>query len=149
MIGFVLFLYLDGWGADWEWYDSSKRVEGFYYDKKSLTYPSKNIARVWQKIVYNEEGVNNIVEKRGEKFKSLSYDKALVEYDCPEGKQRLLSLTRYSHEDEVLFSDDVPDMNWSSILPDSIANRLYTILCKQPRPEEKPTKTKIRPNQKK
>ncbi len=125
----LFFSSVEGRGADWKVY--STLDDGiFYYDAESITRLSKDVVRVWDKTVYNKEGVNDIVAKMGDRFKTLSESIQLTELQCAEKKWRVLAAAAYSSGGEVLISRDSIESEWKSITPESVTESLHKILCK-------------------
>jgi hypothetical protein len=60
-----------GWGADWQSYGADW-VGVSYYDAESITRPSKDVVRVWDKLIYTEKGLTDMVARLGERNRTLS-----------------------------------------------------------------------------
>ena len=127
----VLFLFTEGWEADWKRFDSNVYGDN-YYDRGSIIRGSKNIVRVLVKYVPNEKGVMNAVERMGEQFKTLRDSQTLVELECAEKKFRILSVTLYSKEGGILYSEkwEEQESRWVLVTPQSGWGSLHGILCK-------------------
>jgi hypothetical protein len=126
----VLFLSMEGWGADWKLFFTTTH-DYFYYDAESITHPSKDVVRVWGREVFTEKGVIEMVGVLGENFKTLSYWMDLVEFHCGDRKFRHLSSVAYSTDETLLHSFDDQEPKWYFISPESmLLNVLYNILCK-------------------
>jgi len=54
VIGLAMFSYAEAWGADWK-FSSEADLFISYYDKETISCPSKNIIGVWMKEVNTEE----------------------------------------------------------------------------------------------
>jgi len=118
----------DVYGADWKFYGSSENFLG-YYDAQSITRLSKNIVRVWEKRNYTEKGIIDMVGELGKKYKDLSYSKALIEINCLEKMNCLLSGASYDNEGGVIYFFSFPS-KWEFIFPESMAEILYKEICK-------------------
>ena len=130
VIGFVLFFSsMEGWGVDWEKYSESNAVI-FYYDTEGITYPSKDVANVWGKLIYKAKGITGMVEEYGKMFETLSHSINLNELHCAEKKMRSLSSVYFSMDGNIFAKDQSPETNWRSITPDSVAESLHKIVCK-------------------
>ncbi|MGB7574018.1 MAG: surface-adhesin E family protein [Thermodesulfobacteriota bacterium] len=119
---------LKAWGADWKYIEETYAGK-FFYDADSIR-PSKDIGRVWIKLVYTEKGVNYMVSFLGEKYRTLSYAILLFEYHCGDKKKCIVPVVCYSRDGKVLISADDQNPNWDFISPDSIDEALYKIICK-------------------
>ncbi len=93
----VLFLCIEGWGADWKLFFTTTD-EHFYYDAESITHPLEGAIRVWCKQVYTEKGVSAMAGHLREEAK-ISYWMDLAEFHCADRKFRLLSSVAYSTDE--------------------------------------------------
>jgi len=80
--------------GDWKLYSFNDNGQ-FYHDPESITHPSENIVRVWERMNFTEKGVINWLGQLGKGYENLSQTEALHEIDCAQKKQRILSLTYY------------------------------------------------------
>jgi hypothetical protein len=129
LIGVLIFGYAEVWGEDWKVFASG--VYGLcYYDAESITRPSKNIVRVWEKIVYSEKGVIKAVKELGERYKTASYSLDLSEIDCIEKKRNTLMLVFYAKGGSVISTEQLSETEWSFIIPGSMEEILYKAVCK-------------------
>lgn len=130
VIGYIVFFScMEGWGEDWEKHGESDKMF-FYYDAESIIRPSKDVVKVWGKLIYKVKGITEMVEEFGKKYETLSHSLNLIEIHCAEKKIRRLSFVHYSTDGNVLNSGQSPKENWSIIPPDSIGESLYKFLCK-------------------
>ena len=112
--------------------------ERFYlYDAQSITHPSKDAVRAWEKQVFTEKGVE-AMRKLRETSSTLDYIIALKEYDCKEKKSVSLQLIAYSKDGSIL-ENSRPSKGWNFIAPDTVGDSLFKILCKTTS-KQKPTK---------
>jgi hypothetical protein len=128
LIGLAILGCAEVWGADWKFYGSTENYLG-YYDAQSITSPSKNIVRVWTRLVWTEKGVLGWVEDLGEKCENLSHTIFLQEVNCAEKKLRLLSETHYDNKGSVIKSFSSPG-EWRFIIPETVTESLYKEICK-------------------
>ena len=93
---------------------------------------SQDIVEVWTKSEYTEKGVADLVKKFGKHYENLSYSLELWEINCAEKKHRLLSITAYSEEGNILYTDQAGSRPppWKIIPRGSIEESLYGALCK-------------------
>jgi hypothetical protein len=131
IIGIALFDCAEVWGADWKFISSTDLYECFY-DAENMTRSSKNIVGVWTKLVYTERGITGIVKEFGKHYENLSYSLELWEIDCAKKKQRILSITEYSAEGNILYTNPTKSRPsaWKSISRESVGESLYKIICK-------------------
>jgi hypothetical protein len=128
VIGLIIFGNIEAWGVDWKIY-SEHELAIYSYDTESLTRTSKNITRVWVKLVYTNKGVMDWVEKSGGRYKNLWYTIELDEINCQEKKSQTLKIILYSKEGTVLHSSS-REGEWDYIIPGSIREVLYQAVCK-------------------
>jgi len=129
LIGLIILTYAEVWGTDWKVYGETDKAT-FYYDTESITHPSKDVVRVWTKQVYTEKGIIEMVGDFGEIFRTLNDSIDLREYHCVDKKYCLLYITFYSTDGEVLSTVNYSEPMWYFIVPRSIGEDIYDILCK-------------------
>jgi hypothetical protein len=129
LIGLSIFGYAEVWGADWMFVGKTT-YHSLYYDADGITRPSKNIVRVWEKIVYTDKGIIDMVGKFGSHYENLEYTLNLWEFNCLDKMSRLLTSISYSQKGEVLQSFNYDIAKWGFFPPDSIREALYEAVCK-------------------
>ncbi len=127
-IGVILSFHADVWGAGWKYIEEAYAGK-YLYDAESMR-PSKDIARVWTKVIYTEKGVNYMVSLRDGRYRTLSHAIFLFEFHCGDKKKCVLPIACYSKDGKVLISADDQNFNLNFICPDSIDEALGKILCK-------------------
>ena len=65
LIGLAIFDPTEVWGQDWRLYGEDP-FASYYYDAAKVIRSSKNIVRVWGKVVYKKDGVTKLVARLGE-----------------------------------------------------------------------------------
>ncbi len=129
LVGLAIFGYVEVWGADWKCHGETDDGT-FFYDATSITHPSKNIVRVWTRIVFTEKGVIGTVGKFGSRFENLGHALNLWEFNCSKKMGRLLTTIYYSKNGEVM-EDFKHDMaTWELVPPASVIDDLYKAVCK-------------------
>lgn len=126
LIGLAMLGYVEGWGADWMLIKTTGEGD-FFYDAENITRPSKNTVGIWLKLVYSEKA-----KGRGGPD-HLSQTVGLWEINCADKMIRLLSMSHYAKEEEMLYPSSprillTPD--WESIGPDMPLQAIYTKVCK-------------------
>ena len=112
----VLLSFQNVYGDDWI---CSDRDECLYSYNKKIIRVSKNIVRVWGKVIndtYDDE------------YKSYSI--VLNEIDCKKKTMKLIKGTKYKMDGSVIQRIGFPDTKPESIIPDSIGESLYNQVCK-------------------
>ncbi len=130
-IGLVLFCNAEVWGADWKLFAETDSYECFY-DAEGATPSSNNVVDVWAKLEYTKKGVTGVVEKFGKHYADLSYSLELLEINCGEKKDRVLSITEYSADGKILYANSVRGRlpAWKIIPRESVDESLYKAVCK-------------------
>ena len=128
VFGLIIISMGDVYGADWKPYYFHEILSA-YYDAQSITRPSKNIVRVWEKRNFTKKGVVDMMGRLGKEYKNLSHLINLQEINCIEKKARLLSGTWYDNKGGVIDSFSSP-LEWDFIVPESMNEALYEEICK-------------------
>ncbi len=130
-IGFALLTYTEARGADWKLFAETDLYECFY-DAEDTIPSSKNIVDVWAKLEYTKKGIAGVVKEFGKHYADLSYSLELLEINCPEKKERLLSITEYSEEGKILYANSVQGRlpAWKIIPDKSVDESLYKAICR-------------------
>ena len=102
--------YAKVWGAEWK--EFAEATTGiFYYDKGSVTSPSKDFFRVW---IHNEN----------------KQETSLIEINCREKDYRVLDVVKYDEKDRIKERYDYYDNpNWLVISMNTVPEPLHSILC--------------------
>jgi hypothetical protein len=119
------------WAADWKLFAETDLYECFY-DAEDATPPSNDIVDVWAKLEYTKKGVKGIVKEFGKYYANLSFSLELLEINCAEKKDRILSITGYSAEGKILYANSAEGHlpPWKTIPRESVDERLYKAVCK-------------------
>jgi hypothetical protein len=129
VIGFTMFANTEVCGEDWKFY--SQTAEALYYfDAKSETPSDKNVIRVQVRLNFTDKGLNEMVEKFGERYRNISHELNDYEINCADKMFRVLAVTRYSKEGKILLTVSRDEAGWTSIPPDSTSESLYKEVCK-------------------
>jgi hypothetical protein len=131
LIGLFIFGYAEVWGADWKLYAKTDLHECFY-NAENMIRSSQDIVEVWTKLEYTERGIIETVKKFGKHYENLSYSLELWEINYAEKKHRLLSITLYSVEGNILYTNQAGSRPppWKIISRESIEESLYKAVCK-------------------
>jgi len=121
------------WAADWVLLRSSD-VGKIYYDKSNIEKINKNITRVWNKKIYNEDGKKEDflelkrINKAPDNADLLNYSLALCEIGCVNGKYRVSSFYFYDEKSNLIYSTK-KSSKWVDVISDSIMEDLKNIVC--------------------
>jgi hypothetical protein len=132
IIFLLTFLSLS-YSAEWEIY--AKGIFGIhYYDKENITHMTNNIIRVWDKCIYSDAGKDDAIKHFGDSFKDIKYTLRLYQIKCNEKIGTSLHGTSYDSKGLVIATADFQEDN-HFILPDSIDEELYKIVCEKTKQE--------------
>ncbi len=125
LIGPIILGFPKAFGEDWKFLQRNARGE-FFYDAENMNRPSADIIGVWLKVIYSEKF------KEQEGFGNLSQAIGFWEINCAEKKARLLSISHYSKEVELIHPyPRVPlTPDWESMAPDTVLDGLRIQVCK-------------------
>jgi hypothetical protein len=131
IIGLAILSHANVWGADWRLYAKTDLYECFY-NAEDMIRSSEDIVKVWAKLVYTERGVIEMVKEFGKHYENLTYSLELWEINCAGKKHRLLSITAYSVEGNILYTNQtgVAPPPWKIISRESVGESLYKAVCK-------------------
>ena len=131
MIGLATLGQEAAWADDWRLYAKTDSYECFYNAEDMIRSPEDNV-KVWTKLEYTQRGVVEMVREFGKHYEKLSYSEELREINCTDKKHRLLSITAYSTEGNILYTNQAGSRlpPWKVISPKSIEGSLYKALCK-------------------
>ena len=120
-------------GAEWKPIGKSDTYE-YYYDAENITRLPGNIVRVWNKAVFNDKGVAEVVRELGSRYKEVYNSVEGYELNCPDKKARPVSLTYYSKKEAILGSSQsgsfTIEMKWDPIAPETAIELVYKAVCK-------------------
>jgi hypothetical protein len=110
-----IFCFSDVSGSDWVPFQLTKTNDVWYYNSKTINYPSKDSAEVLTKTIYTDEGKRRRLVTAGMsegEQKRQGYDKfkwsiTLWEIRCNSKKIRPLNTTDYNEDGGVLLSENL------------------------------------------
>ena len=130
VIGCIVFFFcIAGRGVNWKLIGQDVKGSVLEIDVASISRQPNNIVRVLVKHARSKESVSDWVSNFGEQYKDFSHSIDLEEYHCTEKKRRMLSLTQYSLDGGIIFSDNSPG-EWRFTIPDSTADAVFEAVCK-------------------
>ncbi len=136
LIGLGIFSDVEANGEDWKLFSVGNDGIFWSYDIRGVSHQPDNTIRVWVKRVKADEIFKTI--KSGAKIdrsqlesmiSGREYEKSLMEIDCAEKTVDRLQRLNYD-SNGVLKSGESKPGTKKVIPPDSVAERLYKILCK-------------------
>lgn len=139
LIGLIIFGYAEVWGEDWRLYWEDP-FASYYYDADQVIRPSKNIVKVWGKIVYTKNGVAESVARMGVRFKTTSFEINLSEFDCLQGQYKELQRTFFS--EKATNMGEQSNLSMSSVNQGSTQEKLFKIICKSAEADVRPIESK-------
>jgi len=104
---------------DWEKLTTTDDGNQLSYDKGSVRKIDTGIYRLWERIIYADENVQ-------ENVKTTVF---IREVNCRDSKQRIISIIDYDANGDKLFSGFDDQTAWSAIPPGTIVDNLKQIVC--------------------
>jgi hypothetical protein len=138
-IGFTLFYHAEVWGEDWRLYGQDG-FASYYYDADKTIRPSKNIVRVWGKVIYAKEGVTELATRLGKGFRTLNFSIDLYEFNWEKREYKELQRTFFSQR--ATYLGEQSDLSGGYVNQGSIQEKLYKIICKSMGEDVEPIKSK-------
>ena len=127
---FIIFSFcIEGWVADWKPIAKDSKGSVWEIDTASISLQPDDIVKIWLKKHYTKKELGDWVSNFGQKVNNLSYALSLEENHCKEKQKRVLSLTLYSLDGDVISSITSPG-EWMFIAPDSLASDILEQICK-------------------
>jgi len=113
---------------DWTLYGITKYFI-LFYDRNSITHPSKDVIRLWIKSVdkCNDAEGWEIKDQPNCANVEWLYVLTLTEIDCSKKQDRDIKSIGYSKEGRESLSDETSQ--WDDIIPDSYTDVLYRVVC--------------------
>ncbi len=119
----------------WIFVGFTKYRDALYIEKKSVSYPSPDIARVWSMIAPSEkskyrEEVKGELKKLKKSAKGLMYTEILNEIECRGNRIRFLQIVHFNAEGSIIHSAVSADYEWKIIYPGSLWQNIQSAACK-------------------
>ena len=124
----------DARGENWVFYATTSGGS-FFYDRDSIHNVSKDVIKVWTKLVYNDEGrAESLGELKKNKvstagFELLSESTTLWFLNCVDEQLKITQLLYYAKDGRVLRRVQTDEMDWTYIIPDSPMEQLMKTVC--------------------
>ncbi len=136
IVGLAIFFHADARGEDWKIFSVGSDGVFWSYDTQDVDYQPDNMIRVWVKKVKAEEIFKMI--KSGTKIdrsqlermiSGREYETSLMEIRCHEKTANHLQRLSYDSKGILRGGESQPRTK-RIIPPDSVAEKLYKIVCK-------------------
>lgn len=119
----------------WIFVGFTKYRDALYIEKKSVSYPSPDTARVWSMIAPSEkskyrEEVKGELKKLKKSAKGLKYIEILNEIECRGNRIRFLQIVYFNAEGSIIDSVPSADYDWKTIYPGSLWQNIQSAGCK-------------------
>ncbi|MCG6535117.1 MAG: hypothetical protein L7F78_10570 [Syntrophales bacterium LBB04] len=113
----------------------TKYRDAVYIEKKSVSHPSPDIARVWSLIAPSEKSkyrqeVKGELKKLKKSSKGLKYIEILNEIECKANRIRFLMIVYFNAEGSTIHSAASADQEWKIINPGSLWQNIQSAACK-------------------
>jgi hypothetical protein len=134
----MFFLVSQANAAEWVSIGESTLDTEWFYDRETLTEPSRDIMKVWTKQVFFDEGRKKNIQTRisdklpVDRYDLLSHSLLSWEINCSRRERRLTTLGKYFPDGVILASYTIklqPSEGWSPLTPGSIGEAMYKTVC--------------------
>jgi len=117
---FCLFLFVSPvLGIDWVKLATTGDGHELSYDKGSVREIDAGTYRLWERIIYSDEGMKDNV-------KTTVF---IREINCQKNQHRIISIIDYDARGDTLFSGSDGRANWSPIPAGTVLDDLKKIVC--------------------
>jgi hypothetical protein len=128
-------VYAQAGKEQWAFVGFTKYRDALYIEKKSVSYPSPDIAWVWSLIAPSEKSkyrqeVKEDLKKFKKPAKGLKYIEILNEIDCRGSRIRFLQIVYFSAQGSIIHSAASADQEWKIIYPGSLWQNMQSTACK-------------------
>ena len=128
-------VYAQAGKEQWIFVGFTKYRDALYIEKKSVSYPSPDIARVWSMIAPSEKSkyrqeVKGELKKLKKSAKGLKYTEILNEIECKGNRIRFLQIVHLTAEGSIIHSAASADQEWKIIYPGSLWQNIQSAACK-------------------
>ena len=124
VIGFVIFLSSEGWGANWELLNQYDFSDGWsvkqYYDTRSIVKVNGGNIRVW--IRQNDEKATKDSQE------DMPLHKKLIEIDCSSREVKYFRIITVLKDGDY---EEGIQKELDYLVPDSSKEGLYKVLCEK------------------
>jgi len=120
--------------SNWKQY-ATARGATFYYNWRTLIKKGNRV-KVWDKNVGDKEGYVENLRRHNlstTKYEDFAFAVARYEFDCTEQSYRILAFAEYDSKGNVIYSQGDEYGKWSSVIPDSITDKLFNAVCSSKR----------------
>ncbi len=130
-------------GSDWVYYGTGSPGDKYFYDKASIRNVSKNVIRVWTKVVYSDEGRTRKIsdyKKDGYSttgFERLSETQNLWLINCVDEIFTITEGRHHASDGRVLDMYKADKTVWGYAAPDSAVESLMKMVCEDARPKKR------------
>jgi hypothetical protein len=118
----------------WIYYGKTD-IADHYYDKKSMTYVSPKVIKVWKKEIYSKFGKDHVIQSRKKDkqpidgYNKLDFTTTLVEVDCMNNTRKSIKTIDYDDQGEILEDTDFQHPSIRQSIPESIGESLLREVC--------------------
>ena len=119
----------------WVFVGFTKYRDALYIEKKSVSHPSPDIARIWSLIAPSEKSkyrqeVKGELKKLKKSAKGLKYIEILNEIECRGNRIRFLQIVYFNAEGSIIHSAISGDQEWKIINSGSLWQNIQSAACK-------------------
>ncbi len=130
ILGPLCLVHSETLAADWRFYAGSE-FGSYHYNAENIGYFPNNIVRIWQKLVLTNKGRVSLKGEMGKEYENVTELAVLREMDCTSRRTRILEIAYCYEEGGVIKRESYQQIDWDSVIPDSVDDILHHAVCKQ------------------
>jgi hypothetical protein len=117
-------------GADWRFY-AGNEFGLYHYNAEDIRYLPDNLVGIWEKLVLTNKGRIHLIGELGKEYENVGELVVLRKIDCTGCRSRIIEIAYCSEEGRVIKRELYQELEWDSVIPDSVDDILYHVVCMQ------------------
>ncbi|HUH67129.1 MAG TPA: surface-adhesin E family protein [Syntrophales bacterium] len=128
-------VHAEGGKEEWTLAGFTKYRDALFIEKKSISYPSADLARVWSLVAPSEKSkyrneVKSELRELKKSIKGYRYTEVLNEIDCKGSRIRFLQIAHLTETGYIIHSAFSSDQEWKTIYPGSLWQNIQKTVCR-------------------
>jgi hypothetical protein len=108
----------------------------WYIDTKSISYPKKNVVRVWVMIrpprnSKNFQKIQDYLKEKGKDYENFAIAEVLYDIDCSENIMMVLKSNLCDKDHKILNSEDEKLKEWEYVSPETMGELIKESVCRK------------------
>jgi hypothetical protein len=114
----------------WKFLGFAKAGVAWFYDLEGLS-TFNNTVSVWTKIIYSERAREDVIKRKGKRYKELDFALVFYEINCSQRKHQQSNIIVYAFDGSVIEEISESYKTWSPIEPYTLIEKLFKKVCKK------------------